>query len=50
MMAPGSGFYFTKGLGTQEVRIAYVLNDADLEQAMECLAAGLVKYASLVKA
>ncbi len=44
MMAPGSGFYATPGLGHDEVRIAYVLNTDDLKQAMECLRAGLEAY------
>ncbi|MFT5300939.1 MAG: aspartate aminotransferase [Mariniblastus sp.] len=44
MMAPGSGFYATPGLGKNEVRIAYVLNCEDLAAAMDCLAAGLVAY------
>lgn len=49
MMAPGSGFYATEGLGKDEVRIAYVLNCEDLKAAMECLKAGLKQY-SLVTA
>lgn len=44
MMAPGSGFYATPGLGRDEVRIAYVLNCDDLSAAMKCLAAGLAAY------
>ncbi len=44
MVAPGAGFYATPGLGQQEVRIAYVLNEADLTRAMECLKAGLAAY------
>jgi aspartate aminotransferase len=44
MMAPGSGFYATPGLGKDEVRIAYVLNCEDLARAMECLKAGLAAY------
>lgn len=44
MMAPGSGFYDTKGLGTQEARIAYVLNCDDLNAAMDCLEAALKIY------
>ncbi|HEX2975493.1 MAG TPA: pyridoxal phosphate-dependent aminotransferase [Bacteroidales bacterium] len=44
MLAPGSGFYTTPGYGRQEVRIAYVLNTADLKNAMECLRIGLEKY------
>ena len=44
MMAPGAGFYATEGLGSNQVRIAYVLNEGDLEQAMRCLEAGLAAY------
>ncbi len=44
MLAPGSGFYVTPGLGSDEVRIAYVLNCEDLTAAMECLQAGLAAY------
>ena len=44
MMAPGTGFYATKGLGKKEVRIAYVLNITDLQNAMETLAHGLETY------
>jgi aspartate aminotransferase len=35
MMAPGSGFYDTPGMGTQEARIAYVLNTDALNEAMD---------------
>lgn len=44
MMAPATGFYSTKGLGINEVRIAYVLKKADLENAMETLEQGLLNY------
>lgn len=44
MLAPGNGFYSTPGLGRQEVRIAYVLNQRDLKNAMECLKRGLEAY------
>lgn len=44
MMAPGSGFYATEGLGKDEVRIAYVLNQQDLAAAMACLEAALAAY------
>jgi len=44
MMAPGSGFYSTEGLGKQEVRIAYVLNEDDLNKAMDCLEKALIAY------
>ncbi len=44
MMAPAGGFYATPGLGKDEVRIAYVLKRANLESAIEVLAAGLEAY------
>lgn len=44
MMAPATGFYSTAGAGTNEVRMAYVLNNDDLNKAMECLAEGLKQY------
>jgi aspartate aminotransferase len=47
MVAPGDGFYATPGKGTSEVRIAYVLNERDLIQAMVILADGLAKYRAI---
>jgi aspartate aminotransferase len=47
MLAPGTGFYSTPGLGKQEVRLAYVLNEADLTLALDCLEAALVEYTKL---
>ncbi len=44
MMAPGTGFYATEGLGKQEVRMAYVLKQEDLEKSVACLAAALKVY------
>lgn len=44
MVAPAPGFYATRGLGQDEVRIAYVLQKSDLEQAVGVLAAGLAAY------
>jgi aspartate aminotransferase len=44
MMAPGSGFYASKTLGLNEVRLAYVLNTDDLKQAVECIRFALEKY------
>jgi aspartate aminotransferase len=44
MMAPATGFYSSPGKGTNEVRIAYVLNKSDLANAMETLAAALIAY------
>lgn len=37
MLAPATGFYGTKGLGKQEVRLAYVLNVEAINAAMDCL-------------
>jgi aspartate aminotransferase len=44
MMAPASGFYVTPGKGTNEVRIAYVLNVNDLANAIETLEKALEVY------
>ena len=44
MIAPAAGFYATKGLGTQEVRIAYVLNKEALTKALICLDEALKVY------
>ena len=44
MFAPGEGFYATEGMGVSEIRIAYVLKQADLERAMDLLALGIKKY------
>jgi len=46
LMAPATGFYITPGLGKQEVRIAYVLDQNRLSRAMDALAAGLIAYSS----
>jgi aspartate aminotransferase len=44
MLAPASGFYETKGLGKNEVRLAYVINNEDIDQAMDCLEEALKIY------
>ena len=44
MLAPGSGFYTSPGLGTIEVRLAYVLNEAAINEAMDCLDHALQVY------
>jgi aspartate aminotransferase len=44
MMAPAAGFYATPGKGRNEVRLAYVLNNADIDKAMDCLEAALKEY------
>ena len=44
MFAPGAPFYETPGKGINEVRIAYVLKQQDLERAMDVLAKGIAQY------
>ncbi|NNC94878.1 MAG: pyridoxal phosphate-dependent aminotransferase [Chitinophagales bacterium] len=44
MLAPGSGFYSTPGLGQYEARIAYVLKEEDLAKAMDCLENAIKEY------
>ena len=44
MFAPGAGFYATPGMGVDEIRIAYVLKQEDLERAMDLLAKGIEAY------
>ena len=45
MVAPAEGFYATPGLGSNEVRMAYVLNCDDLRKAIRVLGEGLKAYA-----
>jgi len=49
MLAPASGFYATKGLGNQEVRLAYVLNVEEINLAMDCLNFALISYTKTPK-
>ncbi|MGP8216707.1 MAG: pyridoxal phosphate-dependent aminotransferase [Bacteroidia bacterium] len=44
MLAPASGFYSTPGLGKNEVRIAYVLKEESLKEAIVCLEKALQVY------
>ena len=44
MMAPAEGFYATEGMGRDEVRIAYVLKEEHLKEAIECLKQALASY------
>jgi aspartate aminotransferase len=44
MLAPATGFYSTPGAGADEVRLAYVLNKTDLQNAMTCLEEALKVY------
>lgn len=48
MFAPGAPFYETPGKGINEVRIAYVLKQEDLERAMDVLAKGIALYQKTV--
>ena len=44
MMAPATGFYATPGLGKNQVRLAYVLNEESLRNALVCLEQALKVY------
>tara|TARA_B110000263_G_scaffold179364_1_gene156940 strand:- start:9697 stop:10896 length:1200 start_codon:yes stop_codon:yes gene_type:complete len=44
MVAPAAGFYYTKGQGLNQVRIAYVLNQGSLKKAIKCLDEALKIY------
>jgi aspartate aminotransferase len=44
MISPAEGFYITKGLGRQEVRIAYVLREEDLRKSARIIAEALKAY------
>ena len=49
MVAPMAGFYATKGLGTNQIRMAYVLKEEDLKHALVCLQKALETYPGRVK-
>ena len=44
MLAPAQGFYASRGLGKNEVRIAYVLNEVEMKRAMYILKEALNTY------
>jgi aspartate aminotransferase len=44
MFTPAEDFYATKGMGLSEIRIAYVLKDADLKRAIELIRLALTAY------
>jgi len=44
MLAPAAGFYSTKNIGNNQVRIAYVLNTDSLKKAVRCLHEALKVY------
>ncbi|MBD3277710.1 MAG: aminotransferase class I/II-fold pyridoxal phosphate-dependent enzyme [Candidatus Aegiribacteria sp.] len=47
MIAPAAGFYATPGMGKDEIRIAYVLNEDKMKIALNILKSGLEEYISL---
>jgi aspartate aminotransferase len=49
MVAPEAGFYGTPGKGLDEIRIAYVLNEAAIRRALIVFKAGLEKYKATVE-
>ncbi len=49
MFAPANGFYATPEKGMDEIRIAYVLKEEDLREAMRLLDLGLVAYKDVEK-
>lgn len=44
MLATGAGFYATEGLGKNEVRMCYALDEVALKKAMRILREGLIAY------
>lgn len=44
MVAPAAGFYASKDLGKNQIRIAYVLRQEELKKAVEILARALKEY------
>ena len=46
MVAPAAGFYSSEGLGKNQVRIAYVLNEEDLKTCINILKMALKQYQS----
>ncbi|MBQ0079591.1 MAG: pyridoxal phosphate-dependent aminotransferase [Eubacterium sp.] len=44
MFAPAEGFYQTPGLGSDEMRIAYVLNEDDMRRSVELIRLGIEAY------
>ena len=48
-LAPAAGFYGTEGLGLDEVRISYCINQESLKKAMNIIAEGLKEYNKIKK-
>lgn len=49
MVAPAAGFYSTPNTGSNQVRIAYVLHQEALSQAVECLEKALALYPGTIR-
>ena len=47
MFAPAQGFYATPGIGKNEIRLAYVLNEESLKKGMRIFREGLKEYKRL---
>jgi len=43
-VAPAAGFYMHREMGRRTIRIAFVLNEADMRRAISVLGAGLIAY------
>ncbi len=48
MIAPGAGFYYTPGIGSDQARIAYVLNETDLARSVALISKSLDHYPSAI--
>ena len=46
-ICPANGFYLTEGLGEDEIRLSYVLNESDLISASKILKEGLKTYKNI---
>ena len=44
VMEPLPRFYATPGLGKNEIRLAYIINNDELVKAMEIFKAGIAEY------
>jgi aspartate aminotransferase len=44
LVAPGPGFYATEGLGTDEIRIAYILREEMMKRAGRIIREGYAAY------
>ncbi|MDP3971030.1 MAG: pyridoxal phosphate-dependent aminotransferase [bacterium] len=44
LLAPAAGFYASKGMGKQEVRLAFMLKEKDLKRSLELIGLALEQY------